>query len=345
MASSLYVAQFFSVIMPEVGASLILSIGLASCRPQNQNPVEPQQEGADSQVQSTHKSNSVTLIPFYGGAKGQSLQISNTPLGQVISIVQTPEQPLPPLEQTEVEIDPTELENPPLPSSYDTEHYEGEIVKLQELAKARGGLTPAEESMYQQHMMSINQSAKKLAEFQDNTALTLENRQGLTQWFDRKRDNTKDKNKKKEEEKKRKKEEEKRKTEEEIKKKKQEKENQKEEGKVEEGEGEDQGSDAVAINLPPDDASVAEAKPVGLAVAGEGGVAASKPIATAVVGPGGLAIARPVGTAIAGVSPDQALVPIYAEGLGLGPPKKPAKTKSDLMSEFLNRIISKYHHS
>ncbi|XP_066256902.1 GTPase activating protein homolog 4-like isoform X3 [Euwallacea similis] len=325
---------------------LVLYIGLASCRPQNQKPIEPQKGGADSQVQGANKSNSVTLIPFYGGAKGQSLQISNTPLGQVISIVQTPEQPLPPLEQTEIEIDPTELENPPLPSSYDTEHYEGEIVKLQELAKAKGGLTPAEESMYQQHMKSINQSAKKLAEFQDNTALTLENRQGLTQWFERKRESTKDKNKKKEEEKKRKKEEEKKKMEEDMKKKKQEKENQKEEEeKVEEEADEDQVNDAVAINLPPDDASVAEAKPVGLAVAGEGGVAASKPIATAVVGPGGLAIARPVGTAIAGVSPDQALVPIYVEGLGSGPPKKPGKNKTDQMSEFLNRIISKYHHS
>lgn len=79
---------------------------------------------------------------------------------------------------------------------------------------------------------------------------------------------------------------------------------------------------------------------------GDGGVAASKPIATAVVGPGGLAIARPVATAIAGVSPDQALIPIYAEGLGSGSHKKSSsKNKTDQMSEFLNKIISKYHQT
>lgn len=75
---------------------------------------------------------------------------------------------------------------------------------------------------------------------------------------------------------------------------------------------------------------------------GIGGVAASKPIATAVVGPGGLAIARPVGTAIAGVSPDQALVPIYAEGFGAG--LKPSKgTKDSSSSEYINRLINRFH--
>ncbi|XP_045446642.1 uncharacterized protein LOC123654801 [Melitaea cinxia] len=47
---------------------------------------------------------------------------------------------------------------------------------------------------------------------------------------------------------------------------------------------------------------IAEAKPVGLAVVGESGVAASRPIATAVAA-SGVAIARPVGTAIAGIDP------------------------------------------
>lgn len=74
---------------------------------------------------------------------------------------------------------------------------------------------------------------------------------------------------------------------------------------------------------------------------GTGGVAASKPIATAVVGPGGLAIARPVGTAIAGVSPDQALVPIYAEGFASG--LKPSKGTKDSSSEYINRLINRFH--
>lgn len=67
-------------------------------------------------------------------------------------------------------------------------------------------------------------------------------------------------------------------------------------------------NESVSVNLPPDNASVAEAKPVGLAIAGPGGVASSKPVATAVVGPGGLALAKPVATAIAGIPGAEALV-------------------------------------
>ncbi|CAH0386587.1 unnamed protein product [Bemisia tabaci] len=69
-------------------------------------------------------------------------------------------------------------------------------------------------------------------------------------------------------------------------------------------------SDGVEINPPPDNASVAEAKPVGLAIAGAGGVASSKPVATAVVGPGGLAIANPRATAIAGLAGAEQLIGI-----------------------------------
>lgn len=73
-------------------------------------------------------------------------------------------------------------------------------------------------------------------------------------------------------------------------------------------------SEAVSVNLPPDNASVAEAKPVGLAIAGIGGVASSKPVATAVVGPGGLALAKPVATAIAGIPGAEALVGVASNG-------------------------------
>nr|CAD7200031.1 unnamed protein product [Timema douglasi] len=80
------------------------------------------------------------------------------------------------------------------------------------------------------------------------------------------------------------------------------KEKKADEDEDEEGDGDGaEESETVEIQPPPKGASVAEAKPVGLAIAGVGGVAASKPVATAVVGPGGLAIARPVATAIAGV--------------------------------------------
>lgn len=71
--------------------------------------------------------------------------------------------------------------------------------------------------------------------------------------------------------------------------------------------------ESTEIRPPPAGSSVAEAQPVGIAIAGPGGVASAQPVGTAVVGPGGLAIARPVGTAIAGV-------PGIVGPLGGGPP-------------------------
>ncbi|XP_036337331.1 uncharacterized protein LOC118747388 [Rhagoletis pomonella] len=65
-------------------------------------------------------------------------------------------------------------------------------------------------------------------------------------------------------------------------------------------------SDTVAVTAPKKDASVAEAKPVGLSIAGEGGVASSKPNAVALSGRNGLAVAAPKATAIAGVSAEEA---------------------------------------
>jgi len=65
-------------------------------------------------------------------------------------------------------------------------------------------------------------------------------------------------------------------------------------------------SDSIAITAPKKDASVAEAKPVGLSIAGEGGVASSKPNAVALSGRNGLAVSSPKATAIAGVTPEEA---------------------------------------
>ncbi|KAH8366060.1 hypothetical protein KR093_008822, partial [Drosophila rubida] len=65
-------------------------------------------------------------------------------------------------------------------------------------------------------------------------------------------------------------------------------------------------NDSVAVMAPKKDAAVAEAKPVGLSIAGEGGVASSKPHATALSGRNGLAVASPKATAIAGVTPEEA---------------------------------------
>ncbi|RZC37931.1 uncharacterized protein BDFB_001423 [Asbolus verrucosus] len=283
----------------------------------------------------------VTIIPFYGGGKGQSLQIIEKTDGTVITaIIRTPESKP---STSEEAINAAELENPPLPSKQDINFGPNirnihktalNIIKLQETAKQNGKLNPDEEAVYQQNMDALNMSAKNLAQLQDpSDKFTFENREGLTEWFERKKANKKnDKDKKKTEEEEKKKEEEKRK--EELN-----KENEKPKEEEEKEENED--NEGISIGLPPENASVAEAKPVGLAVAGEGGVAASKPIATAVVGPGGLAIARPVGTAIAGVAPDQALVPIYAEGYvgGTKPKRYGTSQKPDAAKMLLHLAL------
>ncbi|XP_055842457.1 uncharacterized protein LOC129909396 [Episyrphus balteatus] len=68
----------------------------------------------------------------------------------------------------------------------------------------------------------------------------------------------------------------------------------------------DDSGESVLVNAPKKDASVAEAKPVGLSIVGEGGVASSKPNAVAISGREGLAVSAPKATAIAGVSPEEA---------------------------------------
>ncbi|XP_050441400.1 uncharacterized protein LOC126846199 [Adelges cooleyi] len=73
-------------------------------------------------------------------------------------------------------------------------------------------------------------------------------------------------------------------------------------------------NESVSVSVPGDNVSLAEAKPIGLAIAGVGGEASSKPVATAVAGPGGLAVARPVGTAIAGIAGAEGLVGVIGSG-------------------------------
>lgn len=94
-------------------------------------------------------------------------------------------------------------------------------------------------------MDSLNASAQNLAHIQeDNDYLDSDSGGTLSAWFDRKKANKQDKkdgDKKKQEQ------------------------NKEETGDKDDG---DEGEDGVAINLPPENASVAEAKPVGLAVAG-----------------------------------------------------------------------------
>ncbi|KAG5873732.1 hypothetical protein JTB14_021695 [Gonioctena quinquepunctata] len=308
-------------------------------------------------------SSKITLIPYYGGAKGQSLQLVESSDGTITTaIVKTPYENI---ENQENELDISELENPFLPSKFEFDEFgtnirkiqntASNLIKLQEIAKRKGSLSEFQETQYKEGMETLSQTALKLANMQEQSSPSVvENREGLSTWFEKKSSN-KNKDKKKEEEDTKKKEAEKKRKEEQQKreeeKKKQEKEeekreqeNKRKEEEEESGQGDD---DTIEIDLPEDDASVAEAKPVGLAIAGEGGVAASKPIATAVVGRGGLAIARPVATAIAGVDPKDSLYPSYIDSSVHGGRTKSGSSinKEDSANGYLNRLISKYHQN
>lgn len=163
----------------------------------------------------------------------------------------------------------TALEYPELPSKSGNEYGHNiknihrsalNIIQLQENAKQRGSLTENEKIEYDSNMSVLNKSAKDLAELQFSED-DIADDEGLREWFTKK--NSKRQQKRKNGNKKgnqnkvpedKEKEEEKEKPEKE----------EEEEG----GDEKDEESDSVVINLPPDDASVAEAKPVGLAVAG-----------------------------------------------------------------------------
>lgn len=212
-----------------------------------------------------------------------------------MEIIQTPE------ETTSETSHPSELEMPQLPHRPSNTDYGTNIrkihqtalniIRLQEQAKEQKQIDDTE---YRENLDSLNIAAENLAKIQDrdeDDLFGLNTGVGLSPWFERKKSNKKDKDKRKEEERRKKEEEErKRKDEEEEKKRKEEeeetkrkeeeekkkkeeeekrkKEQEKEKEEEEEEEEEDRDNESVAVNLPPEDASVAEAKPVGLAIAG-----------------------------------------------------------------------------
>lgn len=125
------------------------------------------------------------------------------------------------------------------------------IIKLQAVAKEYGGLNNEEEKIYNENLEQLNLAAKNLASVQqtqaeDDQDIDELSRANLQFWFEQKRSKLWSHGHK---------------------------ENKEEEttqgagGTVNNGD-EEPDDDGVAINLPPEDASVAEAKPVGLAVAG-----------------------------------------------------------------------------
>lgn len=177
-------------------------------------------------------SDKISYIPFYGSAKGNTLKVIEAPDGTVTSqIIKTDEVKQPQFKQEINSI----------------QRNAQTIVELQEKAQKNGELNNEEQTKYNQNLDQLNISVKNLAEFQtaqvDDTESEFDGsaKTNLQSWFNLKKEKFFAK--------------------------------QSEENKEEEqGNGNEEGNtgdDGVAIDLPPDNAAVAEAKPVGLAVAGK----------------------------------------------------------------------------
>lgn len=202
----------------------------------------------------------ITLLPYYGGARGQTLQIAEMPDGKVTTtIIKTPPNETSTIKQEAEPTTPiTDVEYPPLPSKPENDYRTNlksihqnalNIIKLQEQQKTQGQLTETEQAVFKESVDSLNEASDNLARLQEHDDdddgdddYSDDSGGTLSAWFERKKNNKLNKDKKKEGE-------------------------QKKEG--EEKEEDEDGEDGIAINLPPEDASVAEAKPVGLAIAGE----------------------------------------------------------------------------
>uniref|UniRef100_A0A9I3BE95 DUF4774 domain-containing protein n=1 Tax=Anopheles coluzzii TaxID=1518534 RepID=A0A9I3BE95_ANOCL len=273
-------------------ATSLLSI---QCRPQ---AIHPEHRTATD----------VLKLPFYGGARGQILEIRKNSDGTVVSKILRGDDEDVELKVQQVADEGAKQSNEQALDASDedlkaTDQSFGDylvkiqnaaasLVSLQETVKKTGKLSPDQRKVYTDNLEKLGVAAQKLAHIQqaddDQDAIRFlfdSNYETAPSGEPQKKKVSsskitsfpgykgKEENKKKEEE---------------------------------ENVGEDSSSgDSVQVETQEKESSIAEAKPVGLAIAGEGGVASSKPVATAVVGDGGLAVARPVATAIAGIKPSE----------------------------------------
>uniref|UniRef100_A0A182NZT6 DUF4774 domain-containing protein n=1 Tax=Anopheles epiroticus TaxID=199890 RepID=A0A182NZT6_9DIPT len=257
----------------------------------------------------------VLKLPFYGGARGQILEIRKNSDGTVVSKILRGDD-----EDMELNVQQVAEDVTPVKQQHQQQSFEqtldgseedvkgsdqsfgdyllkiqnaaASLVSLQETVKKTGKLSPDQRKVYTDNLEKLGVAAQKLAHIQQAD----DDQDAIRFLFDSNYETTSsgDPQKKKVSSNKitsfpgyKGKEEVKKKEE-------------------EENVGEDSsGGDSVQVETQEKESSIAEAKPVGLAIAGEGGVASSKPVATAVVGDGGLAVARPVATAIAGIKPSE----------------------------------------
>ncbi|NP_001164467.1 uncharacterized protein LOC100327241 [Bombyx mori] len=208
----------------------------------------------------------VQYIPFYGGAKGQYLEIKKNNLGNITSesIVS----------QDKISSDVAENNEENLLSKLFKKNLQslrstsGTLIKLHNLGKKTGSLSNTEKERFKTQLSSLEETVsniiKLIEDIGDDVDVLFKKANSLRRTEDQYVDD-----------------------------------------EAGEGDVSEEGISIEASAEPVNEYEkeiVAEAKPVGLAVIGEHGLAASRPVGTAVALKG-IAIARPIGTAIAGIDP------------------------------------------
>ncbi|XP_073951878.1 uncharacterized protein, partial [Choristoneura fumiferana] len=203
----------------------------------------------------------VQYLPFYGGGKGQYLEVKTNNRGVVVSETIVSEENIS-SENIVKNIDENLLSKVLAKNLQNLQSLSSNLIKLHNLGRKTGTLSGNDKERFKTQLASLGETTsntiKLIEEIGTNVDVLF--RSGSKRQY----------------------------------------------------EEEDVGEEGVGIDSPAgeegsillDGTTIAEAKPVGLAVIGEHGLAASRPQATAVA-VSGIALARPIATAIAGINPAQ----------------------------------------
>ncbi|KAJ2939565.1 hypothetical protein O0L34_g14274 [Tuta absoluta] len=207
----------------------------------------------------------VNYLPFYGGAKGQYLEVKEDPTGAIVSEKIVSEENI--SSENIVKNNGENLLARVLAANLQSlKTLSSSVLRLHTLGRKTGGLNTSDKARFQSELGSLGETAsntvKLIEELGDNVDLLFTSNHTKRQY-----ENDED-------------------------------------DVGEEGVSIDNpsGQPGIPPLEALEGTIIAQAAPIGLAVVGENGLASSRPVGTAVAA-SGIAIARPVGTAIAGLDP------------------------------------------
>ncbi|XP_048485008.1 uncharacterized protein LOC105382154 [Plutella xylostella] len=216
-------------------------------------------------------------LPFYGGGKGQYLEVTKNQQGQVVNEKIVNEDNIS-NENIVKNRDETLLSRVLNVNLQNLKALSTNLLRLHNLGRTTGSLKRSDKRVFKEQLMSLGEISSNLAKLVDEIG------DDVDMLF--KRNNVTQKR-------------------------------QYDDDVGEEGVGIDSPGDSVInleeLGEILNGATIADAQPVGLAVIGESGLAASRPMATAVALTG-VALARPVATAIAGIDPAALNLDLHLKG-------------------------------